>query len=149
MDSHLTSVESHDHVAQEKHLSSPYPLGLTVTSDGTNFSVFSANATGMEIVLFDDPDVSEPSRIIHLDPLQGRTSHYGHTFVTEVRPGQLYGYRAKDPHDPSSGQRFDSQKVLLDPYGESVLMVCSLCRISSRVFEVSQWSISEQGTTLP
>jgi len=30
---------------QEMHVSYPYPLGATVTPEGTNFSVFSANAT--------------------------------------------------------------------------------------------------------
>ncbi len=30
----------------------PYPLGATVCSDGTNFSILSASATGMQLILF-------------------------------------------------------------------------------------------------
>ena len=49
-----------------------------------------------------------------------RTSHYWHIFLPGIKPGQLYGYRADGPNDPANGQRFDSQKVLIDPYGKSV-----------------------------
>jgi glycogen operon protein len=37
-----------------------------------------------------------------------------------IEPGQLYGYRADGPDDPAAGQRFDSQKILIDPYGKCV-----------------------------
>ena len=120
MDSPQTSIDSYNSPALKIHLSSPYPLGPTVTSDGTNFSIFSANATGMTIVFFDHAGVAEPSRVIHFDPIRDRTAHYWHIFVPGIRPGQRYGYRAMGPTDPPSGQRFDSQKVLLDPYGKSV-----------------------------
>ena len=120
MDSPQTSIDSYNSPALKIHLSSPYPLGPTVTSDGTNFSIFSANATGMTIVFFDHAGVAEPSRVIHFDPIRDRTAHYWHIFVPGIRPGQRYGYRAMGPADPPSGQRFDSQKVLLDPYGKSV-----------------------------
>jgi isoamylase len=102
------------------HVSRPYPLGPTITPDGTNFSVFSASATRMEIVLFDHADDPQPSRVISLDPVLHRTSHYWHIFVPGIGSGQLYGYRADGPDDPPSGQRFDNQKVLIDPYGKIV-----------------------------
>ena len=120
MDSPLKSVELRHPVAQENHISRPYPLGPTITPEGTNFSVFSASATRMEIVLFDHADDPQPSRVIPLDPVLHRTSHYWHIFVPGIGPGQLYGYRADGPDDPPSGQRFDSQKVLIDPYGKIV-----------------------------
>ncbi len=106
--------------AQEAYVSHPYPLGPTVTPEGTNFSVFSSNATGMEIVLFDHTDDSQPSRVIGLDPVLHRTAHYWHIFVPGIKAGQLYGYRADGPNDPSAGHRFDRDKVLIDPYGKSV-----------------------------
>lgn len=40
------------------------PLGATVVDGGVNFSVFSRNATGMELVLFDREDEALPSRVI-------------------------------------------------------------------------------------
>jgi isoamylase len=120
MDPHQRSVEFHDPAAQEIHATHPYPLGPTITPEGTNFSVFSASATRMEIVLFDHADDPRPSRVIPLDPVLHRTCHYWHIFVPGIRAGQLYGYRANGPNDPANGRRFDSQKVLIDPYGKSV-----------------------------
>jgi isoamylase len=120
MHTHEKSVEFHDPAADTTHVTHPYPLGPTILPEGTNFSVFSACATGMEIVLFDHADDAQPSRVIPLDPVLHRTSHYWHIFVPGIKPGQLYGYRADGTSDPESGQRFDRQKVLLDPYGKSV-----------------------------
>ncbi|MDQ2844597.1 MAG: alpha-amylase family glycosyl hydrolase [Acidobacteriota bacterium] len=106
--------------ASKTPVSHAYQLGPTVRSEGTDFSVFSNNATGMEIVVFDHVDAPQPVRVIHLDPLSDRTSHYWHVFVPGIKPGQLYGYRADGPDDPSGGHRFDRQKVLIDPYGKSI-----------------------------
>src|SRR5215510_14466704 len=44
------------------------PLGATVTDCGVNFSVFSRNATGVELLLFENADDSRPSSVIRLDP---------------------------------------------------------------------------------
>ena len=88
--------------------------------DGTNFSILSASACGMQLVLFDHADDRVASRIVTLDPVSNRTSHYWHIFLPGIRRGQLYGYRADGPFDPAAGQRFDAQKVLIDPYGKCV-----------------------------
>src|SRR5262249_34223453 len=47
---------------------------------------------------------------------------YWHTFVPNIQPGQIYGYRVAGPFDPARGLRFDPDKVLLDPYGRSVIV---------------------------
>ena len=112
--------EDHTHVASDVPVSCPYPLGASVTPEGTNFSIFSASAEGMQLVLFDHPDAPRPAQTITLDPVRNRTSHYWHTFLPGIKCGQLYGYRADGPCDPAAGQRFDREKVLLDPYGKSV-----------------------------
>ena len=98
----------------------PFPLGATVCPHGTNFSILSASAVGMQLVFFDHADDRVASRTITLDPVVNRTSHYWHIFLPGIKHGQLYGYRANGPFDPAAGQRFDSQKVLLDPYGKAV-----------------------------
>jgi glycogen operon protein len=74
----------------------------------------------MQLVLFDYADDGVASRVVTLDPERNRTSHYWHIFLPGIKPGQLYGYRADGPFDPSAGQRFDVQKVLIDPYGKGV-----------------------------
>jgi glycogen operon protein len=114
------SAEFQDLAAQRSQVTRPFPLGPTISTAGTNFSVFSASATQMELVLFDHIDDSRPSDVIVLDPLIHRTSHYWHIFLPGIKAGQLYGYRADGPNDPTNGQRFDRLKVLLDPYGKSV-----------------------------
>src|SRR6185503_19687761 len=70
------------------------PLGASVRADGVNFSVFSKDATLLELLLFDGADAAEPSRTIPLEPKAHRSYHYWHAFVPGLRPGQLYAYRA-------------------------------------------------------
>ena len=106
-----------------------YPLGATVYPDGVNFSVYSKNCESVELLLFDGADDPRPSHTIHLDPKQNhRTFHYWHVFVPGIRPGQVYGYRVDGPDDPSRGFRFDKTKILLDPYGRSLVVPDSYCR---------------------
>jgi glycogen operon protein len=123
--------ENNTQDAADVPVSCPYPLGASVTPEGTNFSVFSASAKGMQIVLFDHPDDPGPARTITLDPVRDRTSHYWHIFLSGIKHGQLYGYRADGPCDPAAGQRFDCEKVLLDPYGKSVSIGDSYSRAAA------------------
>ena len=96
------------------------PLGATVYPGGVNFSVFSKNATSVELLLFDGAHDTQPSQVITLDARQHRTYHYWHVFVAGLEAGQIYAYRAHGPFAPELGFRFDDQKVLLDPYGLAV-----------------------------
>jgi glycogen operon protein len=96
------------------------PLGAALTNGGVNFSVFSKHATRIELLLFNDARDTRPASVIALDPRQHRTYHYWHTFVSNLAPGQIYAYRADGPFAPERGQRFDREKVLLDPYGLAV-----------------------------
>ena len=96
------------------------PLGATVYPGGVNFSVFSKNATRIELLLFDDENAARPAKVIPLDANRHRTYHYWHVFVPDLKPGQIYGYRAHGPFVPERGFRFDGEKVLLDPYGLAV-----------------------------
>jgi isoamylase len=99
-----------------------FPLGSSVRDGGANFSIFSRAASCVELLLFDREDDARPVRVIPIDPSTHRTYHYWHVFVPGVQPGQIYGYRVHGPHDPASGMRFDSSKVLLDPYGRGVVV---------------------------
>ena len=79
------------------------PLGATVYPGGVNFSVFSKNASSVELLLFDDANAAEPARTIFLDPNRHRSYHYWHVFVPELEPGQIYAYRVDGPS--CSGER--------------------------------------------
>ena len=109
------------------------PLGAMVVPGGVNFSIFSRNATAVELLLFDREDDPQPARVITIDPTQNRTYPYWHVFLPGVKPGQLYGYRVSGPFDPVRGMRFDSEKVLLDPYGRGVAVPRNYSREAARM----------------
>jgi isoamylase len=96
------------------------PLGATVDPAGVNFSVFSKDATLVELLLFDDAGAREAAQVIPLRAEKHRTYHYWHGFVPSLRSGQVYAYLAHGPFEPQRGLRFDADKVLLDPYGLAV-----------------------------
>ena len=96
------------------------PLGATISRHGVNFSVFARDCTGVELLLFDQVDDAQPSRIITLESRRNRTYHYWHTFVPGIGAGQLYGYRVAGAFVPQRGRRFDPSKLLIDPYGRAV-----------------------------
>ncbi|HTY83368.1 MAG TPA: glycogen debranching protein GlgX [Silvibacterium sp.] len=97
-----------------------YPLGATPVQGGVNFSVYSRDAIGIDLIFFDREDDAQPSRVISLDSFENHTYHYWHCFVPGIKAGQIYGYRARGPFNPWEGLRFDESKLLLDPYGRAV-----------------------------
>jgi glycogen operon protein len=95
----------------------PYPLGANWDGAGVNFSVFSENASGVELCLFSAPD---GKREIARLPLKEQTHGSWHVYLPEVRPGQLYGYRVYGPYEPANGHRFNPSKLLIDPYARAI-----------------------------
>src|SRR6185369_11414104 len=93
---------------------SPYPLGATWDGSGVNFALFSENATGVELCLFDPEGHSETARV----PVTEQTDQVWHVYLPEARPGQRYGYRVQGPWDPANGHRFNAAKLLLYPYSK-------------------------------
>ena len=91
-----------------------YPLGATWDGAGVNFALFSENATGVELCLFDEQ--CRETRI----PIREQTEHVWHIYLPEARPGIRYGYRVKGPWEPHQGHRFNPAKLLLDPYARAI-----------------------------
>jgi isoamylase len=108
------------------------PLGATVGCGGVNFSLYSRDASGIELLFFDHEDDARPARVIALEPTINRTYHYWHVFVPGLEAGQLYGYRVHGAFDPNKGMRFDDAKVLLDPYGRGVAVPKNYSREAAR-----------------
>ena len=94
---------------------SPHPWGATPSPSGVNFSLASANATGVELLLFSAHDSLQPFQTIRFDPYVNKTFHIWHAFVPGLKTGAHYAYRVDGPSD-SAGQRFNRSKVLIDPY---------------------------------
>ena len=93
----------------------PHPRGATWDGTGTNFALFSANATKVEVCLFDSSGKQELQRI----ELPEFTDEIWHGYLPDVAPGQLYGYRVHGPYAPEEGHRFNPNKLLLDPYARA------------------------------
>ena len=95
----------------------PYPLGATWDGEGVNFALFSEDATGVELCLFDHPDdVAESFRY----QMRERSDQIWHCYLPDVRPGQLYGYRVHGPYKPEEGLRFNPNQLLIDPYAKAI-----------------------------
>jgi glycogen operon protein len=95
---------------------SPHPLGANWDGRGTNFALFSANATKVELCLFDRSGRREIERIA----LPERSDDVWHGYFSHVTPGQLYGYRVHGPYEPEAGHRFNPHKLLIDPYSRQL-----------------------------
>jgi glycogen operon protein len=95
----------------------PYPLGATWDGLGVNFALFSANATRVELCLFDGDGERELERV----DLPEYTDEVWHGYLPDARPGTTYGYRVHGPYDPSEGHRFNPHKLLIDPYAKQLI----------------------------
>jgi glycogen operon protein len=93
----------------------PYPLGSEASPKGTNFAVYSEQATGVSVCLFD-----AHGKQVDCVPLRERTAFTWHGLIKGIRPGQLYGYRVEGPWEPENGLRFNSSKLLVDPYAKAI-----------------------------
>lgn len=106
----------------------PYPLGASYTGDGVNFALFSENATGVKLCLFDHPDSEQEYAQLNVEEV---TDHVWHIFLSGIKPGQLYGYRVYGRYLPQKGYWFNAQKLLIDPYAKAI---CGRTNIQESMF---------------
>ena len=98
------------------HACAPCPLGAHWDGRGTRFAVFSESAERIDLCLFDPSGRHEVARM----PMPDCTDGVWHGYLPGARPGTLYGYRAYGPYEPANGLRFNSNKLLLDPYARQL-----------------------------
>jgi glycogen operon protein len=99
------------------YIGNPFPLGATWDGKGVNFTLYSENATGVELCLFASTDDEHESHNLKVTECTG---YIWHVYVPGLKPGQLYGYRVHGPFEPEQGQRFNPNKLLIDPYAKSI-----------------------------
>ena len=92
-----------------------FPRGAMWDGKGVNFALFSANATRVELCLFDEEGNEERQRI----DMPEFTDEIWHGYVPRLEPGTVYGYRVHGPYEPEKGHRFNPNKLLLDPYARA------------------------------
>jgi len=90
------------------------PLGATWDGEGTNFALFSEHAEAVELVLFKGTQAHATYELVE------RTDLHWHGYVYGVGPGQHYGYRVHGRYAPADGLRYNSHKLLLDPYARAI-----------------------------
>ncbi|WP_404713312.1 glycogen debranching protein GlgX [Sphingomonas sp. MMS24-J13] len=91
------------------------PPGARATEDGTDFTIWSAHAETIDLVLFDADDAE-----IATTRLRAEQAGWHHAFVEAVRPGTRYGYRADGLFSPTTGHWFDHSKLLVDPWAIAI-----------------------------
>lgn len=82
---------------------------------GVNFALFSANATKVELCLFDSTGTHEIQQI----ELPEYTDEVWHGHLPDLGPGTVYAYRVHGPYEPEKGHRFNPNKLVLDPYAKA------------------------------
>jgi glycogen operon protein len=87
-----------------------------------NFSLYSRNATGVTLLLYDEQNHIDPAYVYCLHYLTNKSGRTWHCRIpaAEIPQARYYAYRVEGPYDPTTGQRFDPQKILLDPYAPAV-----------------------------
>ncbi|MBI1880925.1 MAG: glycogen-debranching protein [Chloroflexi bacterium] len=122
MDQRLETVKTGEHWQIVEGVSSP--LGVTWMEEYQryNFALYSRHATGVTLLLYTEEDPVTPVYQYQLNYLANKTGPVWHCSVpaTTVNGAALYAYRVDGPGDLSGGHRFDSEKILLDPYAPSV-----------------------------
>ena len=94
-----------------------WPMGVHFDGHGLNVAVFSANATAIELCIFDTEGIREVTRL----RLPCRTADVWHGYLPQGAPGLIYGLRAHGPWRPDRGHRFDASKLLLDPCAREIV----------------------------
>jgi isoamylase len=97
-----------------------FPPGATVIPQGVNFSVFSRNATSVELLLYKGSRDLEPAQVIALDPEVNCTFFFWHVLVEGLAAGWYYSWRVDGPRELEHGFRFDPSRELLDPWARIV-----------------------------
>jgi isoamylase len=95
----------------------PFPLGATLGDKGVNFAVYSERGTRAFVCLF---DADQPARELARYQLVERTAHVFHGFIPGLTAGTLYGFRIDGAFVPKEGQRFNVNKLLIDPYARAL-----------------------------
>jgi isoamylase len=105
---------------------SPTPLGATWvdSAQAWNFALYSTEATAVHLLIYGPNDFLHPIQSFDLDARSNKTIRVWHILVPAAAvPGAAYyAFKVGGPHDPGTGNLFDSGKVLLDPYARGIFL---------------------------
>ncbi len=113
------------------------PLGVTWIEPARayNFALYSKEATAVSLLLYGATDFVNPLATFALNFPEHKTARVWHILVaaSAIAEAKYYAYKVDGPSDPGRGQRFDRDKVLLDPYARGVLLPPDFSRAAACV----------------
>jgi isoamylase len=99
-------------------------FGAHVFDDGVNFAIWSDNADAIDLCVFENGvETRYPLHNIGTDVFSG--------FLSGAKSGLVYGYRARANNLHDSGQCFNPNKLLLDPYAREI--------VGTHVWDAKHW----------
>ncbi len=98
-----------------------------------NFALYSRRATGVTLLLYRAEDPVHPCFEDRLNPRTNKSGRIWHCWVPADRAKEAayYAYRVEGRRDPAAGYRFDTQKILLDPFAPAVFFPPEYDRIAA------------------
>jgi isoamylase len=115
---------------------SPGPLGVSwiAQEESYNFAVYSSHATALTLLFYADQDYVNPVYQYVLTYRNHKSGPVWHCRIPRAALGaaRYYAYRVEGPPYPSAGHRFDSQKILLDPYAPAVFFPPDFSRTAAK-----------------
>jgi glycogen operon protein len=98
----------------------PYPFGPSwiESENAYNFAIYSKHATGVLLLVYSKEDLVNPVYSYRMVYPANKTGRIWHCRVpaSAIRGGSFYAYVIEGPFEPTSGHRFDPNKILIDPY---------------------------------
>jgi len=104
---------------------SAFHLGVTWIEEeqAFNFALYSKHAAEVTLLLYSKSDLDHPLREYKFNPLVNKSGRVWHCRLkaAAIPDAHYYGYKVAGPNEPGTGNRFDNQKILVDPYARSLL----------------------------
>jgi len=119
MESRIDYYPTHEISGYKLRPGKPFPFGATLVPGGVNFSIFSPSATKCSLVLFEKGAQTPLVELPFPDSFRIGNTYCMVVFDLDCE-GIEYGYRMDGPFDPAKGLRFDSSKVLVDPWAKAL-----------------------------
>ncbi len=113
-----------------------YPPGTVWIDEehAYNFTLYSRPATAVTLLLYGERDLFNPQARVAFDYLKNKSGRIWHCRVplSQITNARYYAYSVDGPFEPQNGDRFDPQKVLLDPYARKIFFPPDFSRDASR-----------------
>ena len=116
---------------------SSYPLGVHYIpeEDAYNFALYSKTASTVTLLLYAPDEYSQPVAQYTLHPYKNKSQRTWHCRLkkAELRGAVFYAYQVEGTlgDDPSYWHRFDSNKILCDPYAREIYFPLSFSRAAA------------------